>query len=275
VRITVVVGSPRREHGLSQVIVSEFAQAARDAGAAVAVEYLIDYNLEFCVHCCNTCFADGSCRIDEGINRLSAKIHESDALAIAYPVYVWLHNGLTAAFFDKYRRALIADQGENGKPAIAIAVAGNSGTGLFSSLKGLYSWMCTMQFRPLDPIPVSKYNYRSALRAAAAAGRRLATTQRDPFRTFARSAVTYDQLPVMDLGRIDEFRWLATNALQNATEELGQVVSSRPEIQAIREQLLIAERYACGIDPHQEAEAVMAAYTAAATLWGGSGWSWY
>ena len=239
------------------------------------IEYLVDYSPGYCIHCCNTCFADGFCRIDEKINGLSKKIHASDALVVAFPVYVWLHNGLTAAFLDKYRRASDPGQSEHGKPAVGIAVAGNSGTGLFSSLKGLYSWMCTMRFRPLDPVPMSKYNYCSALRQAAETGRCLAQARRDPFGTVAEGYVAYDRLPVMDVGRVDEFRWLAEKALENATEELGDGVLGRAESRVLREQLSLAGRYALEGDVHQRAEAVMKAFSAAASLWRGSGWSWY
>lgn len=274
-KIAIVVGSPRREQGLTHIIATELSRAARDAGAVTTVEYLIDYNPTYCTHCCNSCFADGYCRTDEKINALCDVIHESDALVLAYPVYVWLHNGLTAAFLDKYRRARNPGQEEKGKPVVGIAVAGNSGTGLFSSLKGVYSWMCTMQYRPLKPIAVAKYNYQSALRHAAETGRQLALSQREPFGTYAEGIVAYDRLPVMGMGRVDEFRWLAESALNNAREELGDDVSKRPEFQTLSEQLRLAAGYASKGNAQREAETVMTAYSTAASLWKGSGWSWY
>ncbi len=194
---------------------------------------------------------------------------------MAFPVYVWLHNGLTAAFFDKYRRARDPERSEDGKPVGGIAVAGNSGTGLFSSLKGVYSWMCTMRFRPLDPIAVSKFNYHSALALAAETGRFLARARREPFGSTAEALVAYDRMPVMGAGRVDEFRWLAEKALENAAGELGDDVARRPEIEVLRKQLSLANSRAGGHDPQGEADAVMEAYSAASALWQGSGWPWY
>ncbi len=74
--VMVVVGSPRREHGLTHIIATELARAAGDAGALVSIEYLVDYDPGYCTHCCNTCFADGFCRMDQAINglRTHAKI---------------------------------------------------------------------------------------------------------------------------------------------------------------------------------------------------------
>lgn len=274
-KIAVLVGSPRRERGLTHIVATELAEAAWAAGADADVAYLADYDLSYCTHCCNTCFADGFCRQDDGANRLNEHVHEADAVVVAYPVYVWLHNGLTAAFFDKYRRAGDLTRRENGKPALGIAVAGNSGTGLYSSLKGVYSWMCTMRFQPFDPIPVTKFNYQAALRLASSAGYRLAHAHREPFTGSAETFVAYDRLPLMGMGRVDEFRRLAEMALENAVEELGHTAGDEAELGEIRELLASADLAAGHGDPTARARAVMDAYAAASALWRRSAWPWY
>ena len=267
--------SPRREKGLTHTVLAELADAIASAGARARVEYLIDISPEFCIHCCNTCFAEGKCRHDEGTNELNRRIHAADALVIGFPVYIWLHNGLLAAFFDKYRRARDVEQSENGKPAIGVSVAGNSGTGLFSALKGVYTWMSTMNFRPIEPIPVTKYNYPSALRRAAETGSTLARSERMPFPDMAAALLTYDRLPLMDIGRIDEFRWLSERASESAKESFGDDAEVRGAIEEIESFLHQARAFRDDGDREHEAEAVWSAYLASTRLWQRAEWPWY
>ena len=67
-----VVGSPRREIGLTHQVVTAALAGAAAAGAETSVQYLVDWPLGYCVHCGASCFADGRCIQSEEANELSA-----------------------------------------------------------------------------------------------------------------------------------------------------------------------------------------------------------
>lgn len=126
-KIAVIVASPRRESGLTYHIAKQLCDAAQGRGAETEILFLIDNPPDFCRHCCNTCFDTRRCRIDANGNMLNDAVNRADGLVLAFPVYIWLHNSLLGAFLEKYRRAENAAKQRNGRPAVAIAAAGNSG----------------------------------------------------------------------------------------------------------------------------------------------------
>ena len=139
-----IIGSPRRERGLSHRITSAVLEAASSSGAETELLYLADGEPEFCIHCGHACFEEGDCLQEAGATEHSLKVSEADALVICAPVYCWQPSGLMATFFDKTRLSTRPwNRGEqHGRWGLKIAVAGGSGTGVFPALQSMYSWLC-------------------------------------------------------------------------------------------------------------------------------------
>jgi NAD(P)H-dependent FMN reductase len=260
-----IVGSPRRERGRSHEIVSAVLAGARAAGATTDILYLIDEEPQYCIHCGHGCFAEGDCAQEAGATLRSQRVGAADALVLCAPVYCWQPNGLTATLFDKVRLASKPwNRGApNGRPALGIALAGGSGTGVFPALQSIYAWLCLWKFRPLDPLPLTRFNMDQALAQAEDLGARLATQETRPFAGTAELMVAYDRLPYMNYGRVDEFRWLAQQILAglkardpaaDAAAEVGQ---------------LLAQAEACAVegDAIGEMEYILEAYQRGTRAW--------
>ena len=56
-----IVGSPRREKGMTNQVVTRILEGARSAGGATSILYLVDENPGYCVHCGYPCFASVLC----------------------------------------------------------------------------------------------------------------------------------------------------------------------------------------------------------------------
>lgn len=260
-----IVGSPRREKGLSHRVVSEVLAGARAAGAEADVLYLIDEKPQYCVHCGHGCFATGQCAQEEEATARSRRVESADALVICAPVYVWQPNGLTAAFLDKVRLATGAwsRDGQHGRPALGIAVAGGTGTGVFTALQSIYAWLCLWKFRPLAPLPMTRFNLDRVLEGAGAQGRALAERPPQPYEDAWDLMLAYDDLPYMHYGRVDEFRWLAEQ-IQAGLAARGD----RPgQVREVERLLEAGQACAAAGDRQGAAQNVIAAYRAGARAW--------
>jgi len=264
-RILGVVGSPRRERGLCHQVVSRVLSGARGCGADTEILYLIDEEPQYCIHCGHACFIEGNCVQEEKATVRSQRVEDADALVIGVPVYVWQPNGLTAAFFDKVRLSTgpWTRGSQHGRPALGMAVAGGSGTGVFPALQSIYAWLCLWKFRPLDPLPVTRFNLAGALEDAESLGQALAQSSPRPFEGPWDVMLTYDSLPYMDYARIDEFRWLSEQ-IAAGLEARGEQESTVGEIRR-----LLDEGRACAAkgDRRGEAKRCIDAYRMGARVW--------
>ena len=260
-----VVGSPRREKGLSHRMVSQILLGAREAGADTDVLYLSDEQPQYCIHCGHACFTEGDCLQEEEATSRSRRVEAADALVICAPVYVWQPSGLTVAFFDKIRMMTGPwSRGEqHGRPALGIAIAGGTGSGVFPALQSIYSWLCVWKFRPHDPLPVTRFNLDRALDGAEARGRALAESSPDPFLGTSDLMLTYDSLPYMDYSHVDEFRWLAEQILAGL-EARGE---DQTKTDAVKHLLEEGRSRATKGDREGEAKNHIEAYRLGAALW--------
>jgi len=151
----------------------------------------------------------------------------------------------------------------SGRPALGIALAGGTGTGVFPALQSIYAWLCLWKFRPLDPLPVTRFNMDRVLAVAERQGVALVRRGAQPFAETAELLLTYDQLPYMDYGRVDEFRWLARQILAglkardpatSAADEVGRLLAQ-------------AEARAADGDAVGEVEHILEAYQTGASAW--------
>jgi NAD(P)H-dependent FMN reductase len=265
VNVLGIVGSPRRERGRSHEIVSAILAGARAAGATTDMLYLIDKEPQYCIHCGYSCFAEGDCAQEAAATLRSQRVDAADALVLCAPVYCWQPSGLTATLFDKVRLASKPwNRGTpSGRPALGIALAGGTGTGVFPALQSIYAWLCLWKFRPLDPLPVTRFNMDRVLAEAEPQGVALVRRGAQPFAGTAELLLTYDRLPYMDYGRVDEFRWLARQILAglrardpatSADDEVGRLLAQ-------------AEARAADGDAVGEVEHILEAYQTGASAW--------
>jgi len=260
-----VVGSPRREAGVSFEMVEATLAGAREAGAETATVYLADYDLTPCRHCGGPCFSEGYCEHDrEATIALREVVEASDALVLAAPVFMWQPAGLTALFMEKLRlrSGTWNSPARNSRIGLGIAVAGGTGSGVFSALQSIYAWLCLWKFRPLPPMPVIRANQQTALRSAAKAGASLAAGAGEPFRSAGELMAAYDALPQLRYGRVDEYRWLA--------ETMGQALTNRGDSQpanALVNLLAQAERLRGQGDLAGAANVYMRAYHEGMRAW--------
>ena len=260
-----IVGSPRGEMGRSHQVVSSVLAGARTAGAQTEVLYLVDEEPEYCIHCGHGCFAEGNCIQEEGATVRSQRVEAADALVICAPVYCWQPNAMTVALFDKMRLSTRPwNRGsQHGKPALGIAVAGGTGTGVFPALQSIYAWLCLWKYRPLDPIPVTRFNMDRVLDAAGSYGRMLAERARQPFEGVWEQLLTYDNLPYADYGRVDEFRWLAEQIVAGL-EGMGK---GSVQVDEVVRLLDVGSAAAAEGDEKGGAQAYVRAYRAGHDVW--------
>lgn len=262
-----IVGSPRREKGRTAEVVGRALAGAEAVGAETEILYLIDEQPEYCIHCGHNCFGELDCAQEDTATVRSQRVDRADALVLGAPVYCWQVNGLTAAFLDKVRLGTGSwPRGmRGGKPALGIAVAGGTGTGVFSALQSLYAWLCLWKFRAIDPLPVTRFNFQVALQAAEEGGRRLVELIQNPqpFTDLQDLLLYYDSLPYMSYGRLDEFRWLA----QQINETIVERPDNRAKVAALRENLARGEKLWAEGRREEAAPFIVAAYQAGREGW--------
>ena len=137
--ILAINGSPRREKGNTEKVLAAILSDAESLGHATETVYLADEKPEYCTHCGGPCFTDGRCAREPGATSRSQKICRTDALILGAPVYCWQPNALTCALFDKFRipNGTWVDSSKPGIPAMGIAMAGGTGTGVFPALQSI------------------------------------------------------------------------------------------------------------------------------------------
>jgi multimeric flavodoxin WrbA len=211
-----IVGSPRKNGRTNQLVDAALSGAVAQ-GAQVSKIYLADYAIRPFLG------AGGSeDAFSYSPKELSQRCGEADAIVLGAPVYWGDINGLTKDFMDTVRTP-----GENGKPALGIAIAGGSGKGLFSGVQSIYHFFYHRQMRAIDPTPVSRFNMAAALKSLHASGARLVEMARNPqpFPGEPREArwgtvlAHYSTLPYLNCDPLDEFVTLAEQLIQTSTGE--------------------------------------------------------
>ena len=257
--IAIVNGSPHPDGYTSQLV--ERAAAGVEAGGGTPdVLRLIEYHIEPCV---NTpgwpCWPDGTCHhVEDDTPQVKERIQRADGLVVACPVYWSDINGRTKTFLDKMRLS-----GFEGKPALAITVAGGSGNGMVlavRSLHGFFGW----GYRPLPPLPVCRFNFTQALEAAFQRGQDIAVAARtpQPFVDWAEQLRWERALPYADWRILDEKLYLAGLLVENAP-----VPNNLPAYKEALKILAQAREMMDNNDADQAIELIVDAVNAGRALW--------
>ncbi|RLF05190.1 MAG: hypothetical protein DRK00_05055 [Thermoprotei archaeon] len=225
-----VVGSPRKG-GLTSKLVREALAGAREAGAEARLIYLIDCEVKP--------WTPDNPSAPEELNEV---MRGADGYVIGAPVYYLDVNGLTKDFMDT------VDLGDsNGKPGLGIAVAGGTGKGLVLAVKSIYYFFFCKGIRPLEPLPVSRFNFEEALGRARELGRELAkaTEERRPFKSLEERIRRFNSLRYMRMDMLDEIMLLAE-----------QLLKSSPKRELVEEARMCYERARSLVKEGKRGEAV-------------------
>ncbi len=218
-----VMGSPRK-NGLTNQLLDRALEGAASGGAEVRRIYLIDYDMR------------PFPRSVEGHDaELDQLVAEADAMIIGSPVYYKDVTGLTREFID-YLHSGPKTNKFAGQPAFGMCVAGGSGMGQITALRSLYGFFFFRNFRPLDPIPVSRFNLKTALQEAYARGQQLAglSGPRQPFADLAEKIRHFYSLRYLDYDIVDELVMVAGQMLASAEKEPAILEQCRSDCEQAR-----------------------------------------
>ncbi len=207
-----LVGSPNRDGRTFQMVTAALDGAA-SAGAEVELVQLADHVVMACKDCVPwECQRALKCSfVDPAFEYLSEKLLHSGALVLGAPVYWWDTTGMVKYLILKMFRVHARSAPLAGLPAVGIGIAGGTGNGLVSGLRPVYHFFQVLQMRAMEPLPVTRFNWRAALARAGELGARLAemASARHPFAGTEERLLWYDNLPYLGLSRAAERRLLA------------------------------------------------------------------
>lgn len=211
-----IVGSPNRD-GRTNQLVRAALQGAALAGASTELVHMADHVVSACKDCLPwVCASARKCSYqDAAFENLSGKVLSCGALVVGAPVYWWDTSGMVRYFILKMFRVFARSAPLQGLPVIGIGVAGGTGNGLVSGLRPLYQFFQIMQMRALAPLPVTRFNFDAAMEEAGRLGSVLAAMsgKREPFASLEDRLRWYDDLPYLNLSRLEERRLLADLAV--------------------------------------------------------------
>lgn len=150
----------------------------------------------------------------------------------------------------------------NGKPALGISMAGGTGKGFISALQSIYRFFFCLRLRGIDALPVTRFNYRSALKEARLRGEKLgkSSQERRPFRDLADQLTYYNSLPFMKYDIIGENLFLAQTLLENV--KVGSSVFKEAQLEIVEAKRLISLGKKGETSSH-----IMAAYNKGVQIW--------
>jgi NAD(P)H-dependent FMN reductase len=222
-RILVASGSPHKD-GLCTRLAEEAAGGVEDAGGEVELVILAEKRISPCLACKDPpCWQKMECKVKDDALELRKRLNDANGLVFIAPVYFLSVNGLAKDFMDRMRY-----YGENGKPALAIAVAGGTGKGCISALQDICRWLVILGFRPINPLPVTRYNLDVALVEARIRARRLTELKSQPFVDLAERIAYYESLPYMKYGMTDEMIYLAREAIEGIVRRGNPSLAAEP-----------------------------------------------
>lgn len=216
-----LVGSPNRD-GRTYQMVTAALDGATKAGARVELIQVADHVVGACKDCLPwECKDTLKCIYpDPAFEYLSDRLLHCGALVLGAPIYWWDTTGMVKYLTLKMFRVYARSAPLAGLPAMGIGVAGGTGNGLVSGLRPLYHLFQVLQMRAMDPLPVTRFNWKAALTRAVELGAALAARAgvRQPFAGVEDRLLWYDNLPYLGLTRAGERRLLAALAAEALPE---------------------------------------------------------
>lgn len=98
--VLVLSGSPRKG-GNSDLLCDEFIKGSRAAGNTVEKIFVREKNINYCIGCYYCKKNEGVCAIDDGMDEILEKIHCTDVIVMASPVYFYSIDAQMKAVIDR------------------------------------------------------------------------------------------------------------------------------------------------------------------------------
>jgi len=101
-KITIFYGSIHKTKGNTYVIINEFIEGAKEAGAEIEVVLLAEKEINNCIACVK-CWTKtpGKCALKDDMAGLLRKFMQSDLVVMATPVYIYNVPGNMKTFLDR------------------------------------------------------------------------------------------------------------------------------------------------------------------------------
>ncbi|WP_319579963.1 flavodoxin family protein [uncultured Methanospirillum sp.] len=148
------VGSPRPV-GNTATLVSQALAGAKDAGADVEQVHIPSLEITGCKGC-KYCKSHETCRIDDDMQTLYAKIREADVLIFGTPVYFAQMTGQMKQFIDRLYALIDAEYKPriaSGKKSAVILTQGDDNVAAFTGIADTFNFaMSYLQVSESDPI---------------------------------------------------------------------------------------------------------------------------
>ncbi len=172
----------RDRNGRTARAIQAIITGAENAGAKTESHFLTELNLQHCRQCdangWGLCRREGHCVVDEDdFQMLVDKIHQSDVVVFATPVYFRDLSESMKSFLDKLRRisAFNPEPKTKGISAVGLSMAGGGGGGAVSACMYLESTLQMCRFDVVDMIPIRRQNFDIKLPMLELTGEWLAT----------------------------------------------------------------------------------------------------
>lgn len=137
-KILIISSSPRK-NGNSELLVKEFANGALEKGNQVEIIYLREKQYSFCKGCL-ACQKIKHCVIDDDAVEIALKMHDSDIIVFATPVYYYSVSGQLKTILDRANPLFGTDYKFN--DIYILATAAENGTGTFDGVeKAIQGWV--------------------------------------------------------------------------------------------------------------------------------------
>lgn len=96
-----VISTSLRGVSNSHELAEAFAKGAESAGNEVEVITLHHKDIKFCIGCLK-CQETGRCVINDDVAEIMAKLHDSDVVCFATPIYYYEMSGLMKTLLDRF-----------------------------------------------------------------------------------------------------------------------------------------------------------------------------
>jgi multimeric flavodoxin WrbA len=236
IKVVGIVGSPHKD-GMTAKLMQQALKGAEAAGAMTTTAFLADEEMEPCRGCGGNCWETYKCVFNPSFSGLNTILQDADGLVMAVPVYCWQMNSLTHLFIDKMRwNTGSVLHPRNCRAAFGIACAGGSGTGCVLGLQALYRYFYNWAFHGIQPLPVTRFNYRQALEKARAGGEELVNVIRSglqPFSSIGAAMADLESLPYMKDGPLDELRLIVRYLkpeLSESTDPMAIILNTESKL---------------------------------------------
>ena len=236
-KIVGIVGSPNKD-GLTFKHVNKALEGVEKAGIETELVQMSDYLIDTCHDCIPwVCLQNLKCTYnDENFEKVAEKIINCKGLIMGTPVYWGLPSAQIHLLMIKMVRVNLTQfrptsDHEHSRPALGIAVAGESGRGMLTGLRPMYHFFRMLQFKAIDPLPVTQYRLDETEKIAEKSGSKIAemTKNPQPFSDRNERYVWYDNLPYMGEPLSVETRLLASTILDSVPDERKNEIKGNAE----------------------------------------------